>query len=419
MKKYILLLFLSIGIFFSCNSDDDYQNTDSQAPSAPLNLVATNVTDTAISLNWDAATDNTGVTGYKIYQDGVEVNTTTTTSATINNLTSGVTYLFYVTAYDLEENESSPSNNLEIATALIFKQSLQEMGFFSGNISFLQPAQGVVLYDLNSRLFTDYAHKQRLLKLPEGKFMDYNNSNLLPNFPDNTLIAKTFYYYNDETNPSLGKQIIETRVLLKVNGAWKLGNYVWNASQTDAVLTDSGSIIPINYTDANGNAQAINYEIPSQDNCITCHSTNNIQTPIGLKLRNLNFNPQNGTVNQNQLQYLLDNGLLRGLASPSDISVLPDWTDDSSYTILERGRAYMEINCAHCHQPGGIVPPGFLLDFRLETPFETTGIYSHRGQIEDRIQSTVPTYRMPQLGRTVVHTEGVAMMLEYLQAIEE
>lgn len=419
MKKYTLLLILGISLLVSCNSDEDYQNTDTQAPSAPANLIATNVTETSISLNWDAASDNTAVTGYKIYQDGLEINTVNTTTATINGLTSGVEYQFYVTAYDLEGNESSPSNNLNVATALAFKQSLQEMGFFSGNISFLQPAEGVVLYDLNSRLFTDYAHKQRLLKLPEGKFLEYNNSDLLPNFPDNTLIAKTFYYFNDETNPNLGKQIIETRVLLKVNGSWQLGNYVWNAAQTDATLTNSGSILPISYTDENGNTQNINYEIPSHDNCITCHSTNNIQTPIGLKLRNINFNPQNGTVNQNQIQYLLDNGLLRGIQNPTDISVLPDWTDDTSYTIFERGRAYMEINCAHCHQPGGIVPPGFLLDFRLETPFETTGIYSHRGQIEDRIQSTVPTYRMPQLGRTVVHTEGVAMMLEYLQAIED
>ena len=76
-------------------------------------------------------------------------------------------------------------------------------------------------------------------------------------------------------------------------------------------------------------------------------------------------------------------------------------------------------NCAHCHQPGGYVPTGFLLDFRLETDFVTTGIYSHRGQIESRIQSTTPTYLMPQLGRSLVHDEGVTMLLEYLEAIED
>jgi mono/diheme cytochrome c family protein len=133
----------------------------------------------------------------------------------------------------------------------------------------------------------------------------------------------------------------------------------------------------------------------------------------------MNFNPMNGTVNQNQLNYFINNGLLEGIADASSITVLPDWTDGVNFDILERGRAYMEINCAHCHQPGGIVPPGFLLDFRLETPFATTGIYEHRGQIESRIQSLVPTYMMPQIGRSVVHDEGVAMMLEYLQAIED
>ncbi len=418
--KKSLFLILSILFLYSCGGDDTYQDTDTQEPTSPSNLVVTTITETSITISWSAATDNTQVVGYKIYQDDTEIETVTSgTQTTINGLESGVEYRYFVTAFDAENNESSPSNTLTVATAIAFKQSLQEMGFFSGNLNFLIPAQGVVLYDLNSRLFTDYAHKQRLLKLPEGKILEYNNSNLLPIFPNNTMIAKTFYYYNDETNPNLGKKIIETRVLIKVNGEWKLGNYIWNEAQTEATLSEDFEVKPISYIDANGTTQNINYEIPSHDNCITCHNTNNVINPIGPKLRNLNFNPQNGTININQLQYFINNNILKGLTNPNDVSVLPDWTDADTYTIFERGRACIEINCAHCHQPGGIVPPGFLLDFRLETPFETTGIYSHRGQIEDRIQSTVPTYRMPQLGRTIVHNEGVAMMLEYLQAIED
>ncbi len=413
----LLLLLVSIS---SCEKDDNYQNTDTQNPTAPQNLTVTTTTESSISLSWNVATDNTGVTGYKVYQDGIETVTVTSgTNTTINGLESGVEYEYYVTAIDAENNESTPSNTLSVATAITLKNTLQEMGFYSGNISFLEPAAGVVLYEVNSILFTDYAHKQRLIKLPEGKLMEYNNSSLLPTFPDNTMIAKTFYYYNDETNPNLGKKIIETRVLIKTNGEWTLGNYVWNEAQTEAVLTESSSTLPVNYIDASGVPQNINYEIPSSNDCFSCHNNENIVIPIGPKLRNMNFNPQNGTININQLQYFMDNNILKGLNSPNDVTVLPDWTDADTYTIFERGRAYMDINCAHCHQPGGIVPPGFLLDFRLETPFTETGIFSRRGQIEDRIQSTIPGYRMPLIGRTVVHTEGVAMMLEYLLAIED
>ena len=64
--------------------------------------------------------------------------------------------------------------------------------------------------------------------MPEGEAMQYNNNSLLPIFPDNTLISKTFYYYEDESNTDSNKIIIETRVLIKTEGTWKVGEYLWN-----------------------------------------------------------------------------------------------------------------------------------------------------------------------------------------------
>ncbi len=299
-------------------------------------------------------------------------------------------------------------------TPLSFETKLSDMGVYSSNLSDLTPATGVQLYKLNSVLFTDYAIKQRLIRLPDGEKMQYDNSSLFPIFPDNTLVAKTFYYNLDDTNPSLGIQIIETRVGIKVNGAWKMGNYIWNQAQTDATYDEAGANVPISYVDGDGMTQNIDYEIPTNTNCITCHSNSNVVTPIGPKLRNLNFTPS--YTNQNQLDYLTSIGMLEGVTA-SNISVLPDWTD-TNLDIFQRGRAYIDINCAHCHQPGGEVSD-FDIDFRLETPFNDTFIYENRGEIEERIQSTVPTYMMPQLGRSVVHEEAVVMLLEYLQAIED
>ena len=249
--------------------------------------------------------------------------------------------------------------------------------------------------------------------------MQYNGTSNLPDFPDNTLISKTFYYYEDEGNTSSNKIIIETRVLIKTEGTWKLGNYKWNSDYSEATYTENSSQISVSYTTSEGNTRDINYQIPGNDDCVTCHHIYEDKVPIGPKLRNMNYNPQNGVVNMNQIEYFIQEGLLEGLSDVSDITLLPNWEDEANFDIFERGRAYIDINCAHCHLPGGYVPNGFLLDFRLETNFETTGIYSHRGQIEDRIQSTVPTYMMPQIGRTLVHDEGVAMLLEYLEAIED
>lgn len=318
-----------------------------------------------------------------------------------------------------DDDYVSTTDDDPVVIPLTFETNLSDMGIYIGPLSDLAPDTNVHLFELNSILFTDYAYKQRLIRLPEGAAMEYNNSSLLPIFPDNTIITKTFFYYLDEMDPSLGKKIIETRVMLKTEGTWKMGNYKWNEAQTEAVYTESSSEVPITYINLAGETRNIDYVIPSNDDCITCHNIDNVKIPIGPKLRNLNFNPMNGTVNENQINYFINNGLLEGLLDNSSITVLPDWTDDVNFDIFERGRAYIDINCAHCHQPGGIVPTGFLLDYRLETPFENTGIYEHRGQIESRIQSLVPVYLMPQIGRSVVHDEGVEMMLEYLQAIED
>ncbi len=302
---------------------------------------------------------------------------------------------------------------------LVFETNLSEMGLYSGDLSNLNPAADVHLFDLNSRLFTDYAHKQRLIRMPEGEAMQYNGNSLLPVYPDNTIISKTFYYYEDESNTASNKIIIETRVLIKTEGTWKLGNYVWNSGMTDAVYSNDEVIVPVSYLDAEGINQDIQYVIPSNEDCITCHHIYEVIVPIGPKLRAMNFNPQNEETNINQLQHFINIGLLEGVTDVSDIDVLADWEDEVSFDIFDRGRSYIDINCAHCHQPGGYVPTGFLLDFRLETEFSETGIYARRGQIEDRVQSSTPVYMMPQIGRSLVHDEGVAMLIEYLEAIEE
>jgi hypothetical protein len=80
------------------------------APTAPTNLAATAFSSQQIDLSWTASTDNVGVTGYKIYRDGVEVGTSTTTSYSVYGLTGLTTYSFTVKAYDGAANLSAASN---------------------------------------------------------------------------------------------------------------------------------------------------------------------------------------------------------------------------------------------------------------------------------------------------------------------
>lgn len=426
MKPYLLKLFPVIFLFIivSCGGDDDYtptetETTDTENPTPPTNLRTSNKTENSLQLNWDASNDNVGVVNYAVFQDGNLINNDVNgTSLPIQNLTAETEYSFSVIAFDAQGNESESSDILDtctLAVTLEYKTNLSEMGVFAGSLSSLSPAAGVQLYEINSTLFTDYAKKQRLVRLPNCETMEYRGDDLLPEFPDNTLIAKTFYYNKNDQNPSEGKLIIETRILLKINGNWQVGNYIWNEAQTEATYTENGSVKPISYINEANETLNIDYEIPSKQDCFTCHNNDNTTLPIGMKLRSMNFTPS--YTSQNQLAYLESIGMMEGIAS-ENISVLPDWTDDTRYDILERGRAYIDINCAHCHQPGGAVT-NFNLDFRFETPFEDTSIYANRGEIEARIQSTAPVYRMPQIGRTIVHEEAVTMLLEYLEAIED
>ena len=103
----------------------------------------------------------------------------------------------------------------------------------------------------------------------------------LPEYPDHTVIAKTFYYNIDDRDETLGKTIIETRVLIKINGVWELGNYKWNDSQTEAVLDTAGATLPVSWINDSGETNTVDYEIPTSDNCFTCHNNSNIVTPIG------------------------------------------------------------------------------------------------------------------------------------------
>lgn len=83
---------------------------DTQAPSDPTNLVASNPTDNSINLSWTASTDNVSVTSYDIYQSGVNLYNTVTTSFVVTGLSANTNYCFTVRANDGSGNTSGFSN---------------------------------------------------------------------------------------------------------------------------------------------------------------------------------------------------------------------------------------------------------------------------------------------------------------------
>jgi glucose/arabinose dehydrogenase len=86
---------------------------DHEPPTVPANLRAS-VSGTSATLTWDPSTDNVGVVGYRVYDHDTQVATTTDTSATITGLTLGTTYVFTVTAFDANGNESGHSDPVTV-----------------------------------------------------------------------------------------------------------------------------------------------------------------------------------------------------------------------------------------------------------------------------------------------------------------
>ena len=292
-----------------------------------------------------------------------------------------------------------------------FQSSLSTYGIFQGDPRDLIPASDVHELELSSSLFVNYAKKQRLVRLPAGTQMIANGSGT-PTFPEGSTLVKTFYYYNDATNVSQGTQLIETRLLIKREGQWNVASYVWNDAQTDATLELNGADTNVSWTDATGQARSIRYHVPDEEECVSCHQSNQRVVPLGPTLRNMNLDVTRDGQSVNQLEHLRSLGLLSNV-DVGAIATIVNYEDTGS-SLADRGRAYLEMNCAHCHNPAGWRKPaeeGF--DFRYSTRLDRTGIRSERGELLEAIQDG----EMPYLGTTTQDREGINLMTRYLNSL--
>ena len=228
-------------------------------------------------------------------------------------------------------------------------------------------------------------------------------------FPNGTILTKTFFYYNDERDTTLGKRIIETRLEIKENDVWNVATYIWNQNQTDAILELNGFDTPISWVDENGIGRSTMYHIPTENECMTCHQSNSKMTPLGPTLLNLNRNVERNGNTINQITHLQNLDLLNNF-SVNQIGQMVNY-DDLNTSLEERGRAYLAMNCAHCHNPDSWERSADReFDFRYETPLNEAGILYE----EDKIKRALQDREMPLIGTTMLDEEGVNLIIEYL-----
>lgn len=329
--------------------------------------------------------------------------------------------------------------------------ALSAWGLMTSDGQQLQLGAGVTPYQLNATLFTDYAHKLRTVSLPPG-----TQATVMPDgrldFPLGTVISKTFFYprvsgalvqvvdAESVLDASLGRnggldltqvQLIETRLLVRRSSGWVGLPYVWNATQTEASLEVTGDIKSLTLVhQETATATDFPYIVPDQNQCAGCHNTDTASrqmNPIGPRLANLNRSLTGKVPDLNQLDYWQQLGILQLDGTVADQPRLVAW-QDATQNLNDRARSYLDSNCGHCHSSTGAGDTsGLYLDIGTNNPVRLgecklpiaagQGTGGHRFSIVPgdpehsilvfRMQTRDPGAMMPELGRSLVHAEGV------------
>lgn len=312
----------------------------------------------------------------------------------------------------------------------------------------------VVPYDLNTQLHSDYALKQRAIYVPPGAAMPFDPE-LAFELPVGSVIIKNFAFAPDLRAPTQDVTLVETRLLIRYSDAWRPLPYIWDDAQADAVFSPAGEVRSISFVDDTGQARTSSYLVPQKNQCETCHARKPSVdaepelVPIGVKARHLNRTyDYGGAVGRvNQLDRLATLGLLAGAPASATVPAAYDFRPIESGGVAAippadvdaAARAYLDINCAHCHSPNGVqgITSQLFLDhdntdgFRLGACKRPGSAGPGTGGFEFdivpgspdtsilyfRMHTEVLGAMMPLIGRSLTHTRGSELVHAWIAAM--
>ncbi len=342
-------------------------------------------------------------------------------------------------------------------------ENLSDYNLFTDNTDPTSDPNGPgIPYDMSTPLFTDYATKYRFIYVPDGEAATYSDHEVME-FPVGSVLVKTFALPDDTSDRDGAETIIETRLLINRADGWTALPYYWE-NTTDAEYVVAGKTVDVSIIH-NAAELTFDYQVPQKNQCTKCHTVNpirqgaddkrgNIFMPIGPKARYLNNNYaySDGTT-ENQLVHWENAGILAGTpADKSTIDTAADFHDDvildnlSTDEITLAARSYLDINCAHCHRSELTLPEpfysgpagdsGLQVEFNrdLDTNPSSFGIckqaiassggdeyprdivpgYPENSYLPFRMNSLEGQHKMPELGRSTNHTEGVALIKAWI-----
>jgi uncharacterized repeat protein (TIGR03806 family) len=220
--------------------------------------------------------------------------------------------------------------------------------------------------------------------------------------------------------------------LIKGDTGWTGSSYVYeDGKPDDATLAIAGATIDASWIHDDGAARTNAYVVPNKNQCKECHAEHDdVVDLLGPKARHLNAG--------DQLQHLIDLGVVTGAPPPAMWPAGIRAYDPAAGTVEQRARAWLDINCAFCHNERGIARTSGLYLGATQTDALSLGICkppvaAGRGSggrafaivpgqpdasiMMFRLESTEPDIRMPELGRNLVDAEGAAIVRAWIASL--
>jgi uncharacterized repeat protein (TIGR03806 family) len=309
---------------------------------------------------------------------------------------------------------------------------LSQTGVFSDTPKRI-PSKELIPYELIVAFWSDGADKSRWIALPNEKVTFSATGEW--RFPPGTVFVKNFDLPTDAANPG-AKRRLETRLLVRDSTGGVYGAvYKWRADGSDADLLAGSQTEDISIKSADGEVHQQSWYYPSRQDCLTCH-TANAGGVLGVKTRQMNRSVTYPSgVSDNELRTWKHLGLFapgfKDEDLPSFAALAP--AADTSRSLEDRARSYLDANCSQCHRPGGTVAN---FDARYDTPLARQALIDGPVLIDQGIErprvisphdiwrsiaymraNTVGDIKMPPLARETIDQKGMQLLKEWIDSM--
>ena len=325
-------------------------------------------------------------------------------------------------------------------------QLLSQTGAFS-DLQALEVHPGCVPYDLNVPFWSDGAEKSRWMCVPNngshntaGEKIEFSAEGDWE-FPTGAVLIKHFELGIDDGNPN-ARTRLETRFIVKTEDSHYGVTYRWNDAGTDAVLLTSEESRTVTIETANGGTRQQEWTFPDRNSCSSCH-TANAGAVLGASTRQLNRDVtyEATGIESNQIETFNALGMFSPTLNAGQLSdvinnattLTP--TDDTTASLEDRARSYLDSNCSSCHRPGGVRAN---FDARSTTPLAAQNLIN--GSVNEdlgidgvavitpgnlglslahvRANSAEPGIGMPAIGKNLVDSEGVSVLAAWINGLD-